>query len=445
MKARVSQWIALVVLASLILGLLASCAPVQNPEPATKAPVEATDKPAETPVPAAPAEITFWGSWGGDVEESINEILDKYNATSATKVKYVVQSDIMTTFATANATGDVPDIMLWDASEVSKYAQKGVLASIDDKLAAANIDKGEYNSECIRELTLDDKLYGLPLNIDIWGIYVNMDIMKSLDLSAPTTWEQLKEAAIKATERDSSGKLTRAGLSMQWLPYLFTSFMVSNGANVLSDDGKTTTVNNDAGREVLTFFKSLLDAKVYDIGFESTLAQGEDAFLTGRSAMAIWPTSMLRTYQTYGDTMDFTFVPIPAGPGPDARIGGIQTSFCFVIPAKSKNIDAAFDFMEFSLHDVNNSIAWCQIVGGLSPLVAAQDDPVFADNKYYANVLADINGLKIRPKAPGFIQVEGNVFAPNIQQVFEGTLSVDDCLKNMQTDGDTMLAQYRNE
>ncbi|HOG46407.1 MAG TPA: extracellular solute-binding protein, partial [Anaerolineae bacterium] len=418
-------------------------------EPATKAPspapAQATEKPAETASPAAPAEITFWGSWGGDVEKSINVILDKYNATSATKVKYVVQSDIMTTFATANATGDVPDIMLWDASEVSKYAQKGVLAPINDKLAGASINKGDYNSECIRELTLDDKLYGLPLNIDIWGIYVNLDIIKSLGLSAPTTWDELKEDAIQATQRDSSGKLIRAGLSMQWFPYEFTSFMVADGASVLSDDGKTTTVNNDTGRKVLSLFKGLLDAGVYDIGFESGLSQGEDAFLTGRSAMVVWPTSMLRTYQTYGDKMDFTFAPIPAGPDPGARIGGIQTSFCFVIPAKSKNIDAAFDFMKFSLHDVSNSISWCQIVGGLSPLIAAQNDPFFANNKYYANVLSGINGLKIRPKAPGFIQVEGSVFAPNIQELFEGTLSIDDCLKNMQTDGDTMLAQYRNE
>ena len=58
-----------------------------------------------------------------------------------------------------------------------------------------------------------------------------------------------------------------------------------------------------------------------------TASNGSDGFLTGEEAMTFWPTSMLRTYKAYGDEMNFTFVPIPAGRAEGAQAGGVQTSF----------------------------------------------------------------------------------------------------------------------
>lgn len=67
-------------------------------------------------------EVIFWGYWDGDVEAQINEIVTAFNESTGANVKYVCQADMMNAFQAAAIAGDVPDVMLWDATEVRRYS-----------------------------------------------------------------------------------------------------------------------------------------------------------------------------------------------------------------------------------------------------------------------------------------------------------------------------------
>ena len=383
-------------------------------------------------------EVVFWGPWDGAVGEQIEAVINAYNDAKGTNVTYVCQADLMNAYQAAAIAGDVPDVMLWDANEVRRYAKMGQLKAIDEELAAHGIDQADFNDESIRELTYEGHLYGLPMNIDIWGIYVNLDILKAAGIEkAPGTWDELKAAAVAAMDVDG----VKVGLNMKMAPTLFNSFLVANGGKPLSDDGLTVNLD-DRALDVLEFYKELVDAGVYSTQY--TASNGSDGFLTGEEAMTFWPTSMLRTYKTYGDQMNFTFVPIPAGRGDGAQAGGIQTSFSLMIPAKAKHADVALDLKEFTLHSEEYSLKWCDVLGGFSALKAVQNDKKFADDPYLKNVLADLDHHQVRSDVPGFVNLEGTCYGPEIEKMFEGGQTPQQTLEVMKTEGDKLLEQYRN-
>lgn len=384
-------------------------------------------------------EVIFWGYWDGDVETQINEVVNAFNESTGANVKYVCQPDMMNAFQAAAIAGDVPDVMLWDATEVRRYARMGQLLAIDSYLETAGIPKEDFNDESIRELTVDGKLYGLPMNIDIWGVYVNMDILRQAGIEeVPTTWDEIKAAAIAAMNVEG----VRVGLNMKMAPNLFNSFLIANAGQPLSDDGLTVNLD-DKALQVLEYFKELVDSGVYSTDYAA--AGGADGFLTGEEAMVLWPTSMLRSYKTYGEEIDFTFVPIPQGRAEGAQAGGVQTSWSLVIPAQAKHAETAQAFLDFALHNEENSLKWCDIVGGFSALKSVQKNEKFANDKYLMNVLADLENHRIRSDVPGFINLEATCYMPEIEKMLEGSQTPEDTLAVMQQEGDKLLSQYRGD
>lgn len=427
----------------LLIGTLAGCGDEKTPDNTGSADTETAGTGAQedgnSGTVQSSEEVIFWGYWDGDVETQINEIVTAFNEQTGANVKYVCQADMMNAFQAAAIAGDVPDVMLWDATEVRRYARMGQLLAIDDYMETAGIPKEDFNDESIRELTVDGKLYGLPMNLDIWGVYVNMDILRQAGIEkAPTTWDEIKEAAVAAMNVEG----VQVGLNMKMAPYLFNSFLTANAGKPLSDDGLTVNLD-DKALQVLEYFQELIDSGVYSTQYAA--AGGADGFLTGEEAMTLWPTSMLRTYKTYGEEIDFTFVPIPQGRAEGAQAGGTQTSWSLVIPAQTKHAQTAQAFVDFALHNEENSLKWCDIVGGFSALKSVQNDEKFANDKYLKNVLADLENHQIRSDVPGFINLEGTCYGPEIEKMFEGTQSPQDTLDVMKTEGDKLLKQYRGE
>lgn len=419
----------------MLLGVLAGCGDASAPGSASSGAAPGT----QSQTPANGEEVIFWGYWDGEVADNINKIVTAFNEKTGANVKYVCQADMMNAFQAGAIAGDVPDVMLWDATEVRRYARLGQLLPIDEYLTANGIEKTEFNDESIRELTVEGKLYGLPMNIDIWGLYVNMDVLRKAGIDkAPSTWDEIAQAAKAAMAVDG----VKVGLNMKFAPNLFNSFLVANNGQPLSEDGKTVNLD-DKALQVLEYFKELIDAGVYTTQYAP--ANGSDGFLTGEEAMTLWPTSMLRSYKAYGDEIDFTFMPIPQGRAEGAQPGGVQTSWSLVIPAGSKHAGVAQQFIDFALHNNENSLKWCEIVGGFSPLKAVQNDEQFTNDKYLKNLLSQLDNHKIRADVPGFINLEGSCYMPEIEKMFEGGQTPEETLQVMKTEGDKLLAQYRGD
>ncbi|GIG37432.1 ABC transporter substrate-binding protein [Cellulomonas pakistanensis] len=381
-----------------------------------------------------PEPVVFWGSWSGDQVAQLEEQAAAFNASQDDyEVEYVSQGLVEEKLLTALAGGAVPDVVLWDRYQTSLYAPKGALAPIDDMVAADDVDLDAFYAPALGEMEVDGSLYGLPLLVDNRSLLVNQTALDEAGVAAPTTWDELKAAAVALTERDG-GTLQRAGLDLSD-PGLFNMFLTQAGGSLLDDDETETAFNSPEGLEVLAFWQELMDEGVYELGF----GDGTDPFAESTVAMKLDGPWALATLDQV-DGLEYSVVQPPSGPaGPGAYMGG----FGLVIPEGAKNPEGAWEFMRWWTTQPENGVAFGEISGWIPANVEAANDPFFTEDPRYAAFIETMDYAQVRPSVEGFSDVEGKALVPALEQFMAGELSAEQALQQAQEQGDALLAAAR--
>ena len=383
-------------------------------------------------------KIKVWGGWSGEGETQINTVIDLFNqAGLGVEAEYVVQEDMVTKFLTAATSGQVPDVLLWDRWQTALYAPKGVMHPLNDYLSADGVSQDDFYSEALRELSIGDQVYGLPLTVDARAYFYNNTLLTESGASVPTTWDELATAAEAMTVRDGD-KLVQSGFSLSDVG-LFSIYLRQTGTTMLNEDNTKTNFNNDAGLSVLNYWQQLMDAGVYEVGFESGLGEGQDAFVTGKVASLLTGPWMIGTYNKYGDDLDFQVVEPAAGPNGDK--GSVMGGFGLVIAEGSKEKDAAWELVKWWLADPANALTWGQTSNNIPGNRVAAQDPFFTENPKIKPVLDTLEYATIRPPVAGYSPMEVDALIPNLQLFMEGKQSAEDTLKKAQEDGDRILEE----
>lgn len=109
-------------------------------------------------------------------------------------------------------------------------------------------------------VSYEGELYGLPLEVTNWAIFLNMNVFRDAGLDPltdyPKTWEEMIDVADKLTVRDGE-IITRRGFDFRYPYYL--NFMVSMaeqlGGQLVGDDGESGIVGDEAWLRVLEYFR----------------------------------------------------------------------------------------------------------------------------------------------------------------------------------------------
>jgi multiple sugar transport system substrate-binding protein len=381
--------------------------------------------------------VTFWGDWGGEGANQFIVMADAFNASQdKIEVEYVVQEDMITKFLTASTSGNAPDIMFWDRWRTAQYAPRGVMMPINDYMERDGISPDEFYQEALRELSLGEDIYGLPLTVDCRALFYNKTLLEEAGVEPPTTWEELEQAAITLTVWDGE-RLERAGFSLEDIG-LFSMYLRQAGGTMVTEDGSKTNFNNEKGLEVLAFWDRLINEdRVYQVGFEEGLGAESDAFVTGKVAMLYTGPWMITTYQKYGQDLDFGIVPPPAGPRGDR--GSMMGGFGLIIPTAAEHPDEAWEFMKWWLAEPENALLWAKTSFNIPGNLAAVQDPFFQDDPFWKPILDTLEFAKIRPPYAGYAPMEIDALIPALQLFRLGELSAEDTLSRAQQDGDGIL------
>lgn len=164
---------------------------------------------------------------------------------------------------TAFAANQGPDMFNLPIENQYAYITNERVAPVDYAAAGyANkqdlLDK--YVAGVLDTVTFNGEVYGLPLELTNWSIYLNKKVFRSAGLDPekdyPKTWEQMAEISKKLVIRDGD-ILVRRGFDFRY-PYYLTWFvpMVEQlGGSLLSSDGKKAIVGDDAWIKALTFMQ----------------------------------------------------------------------------------------------------------------------------------------------------------------------------------------------
>ncbi|MEU4228030.1 sugar ABC transporter substrate-binding protein [Nonomuraea sp. NPDC026600] len=147
------------------------------------------------------------------------------------------------------------DLVVLGPDQIPQYAQQGTIEAVDDVVAK---DKASYLPSALTALTVNGKLYGVPIYQTITAPIYNKKLFAEAGVDkAPETLAELKAAAPKLAAKkvavlDYPGK-PEVSLNQSFYPILW-----ANGGTVFAPDGKTVAFN---GKEGVDSLQLLLDLK----------------------------------------------------------------------------------------------------------------------------------------------------------------------------------------
>ena len=165
---------------------------------------------------------------------------------------------------TAFAANQGPDMFNLQIEDEYAYIVNGRLAPIDFKAAGYPSVKAIYDAylpKVLDPVTYEGKLYGLPLELTNWCLYINDRVFKDAGLNPdkdyPKTWEEMVAVSEKIAIREGE-IVKRRGFDFRY-PYYLVSMvpMVEQlGGQLISDDGKTAIINDKAWIQFLEFMRA---------------------------------------------------------------------------------------------------------------------------------------------------------------------------------------------
>ncbi len=394
--------------------------------------------------------LTMWagGQWVQHDAENLKTFIESYNSKHETKIKLTIKAEFETSLASALLVGKQPDLVIWDRFNTPTYATEEYLISIDDYIKRAGIDSNLFQKQAYDELTYEGHQYGLPLDLDIWGVYVNMDLIPEAyksKVNSTWTWDDLKEVAHGVTNKTSDG-FNPAGYSADDLHEHFFKFMVSTGV----DFGANGTIeyDNDETRAVLNYFKDFGAGDVCNGNYN-----GKDAFKNGRLAMLNQPVYFSSYLKKYAPDLNYKFLPQPAYTGTNGKNGGMIGGFGIALPnpiskyrtsAWEAKKEKAWEVMKNWLCDADTALEWSKTSNTLPALKSLYSDTWIQSTEVLKDAASYVDSYDTRPSVPGFVNIQINVYNNYIQKYYKGAYdgTLDQLINELKVETDKIINRY---
>jgi len=452
--------VAVLLIASLVLG---ACA--QTTEAPTEAPTEEPNEedPWANVTPAK--EIVWWHQHTGEARENaINQIISDFNATNewgiTVKAEYAGSyNDIFMKMLPILNTPEVPDVVVGYQNQIATY-----------QLANAMFDMNELINHPVYGLTPEDQAdffpgffqqdvyplfgnqrLGLAPNRSAEVMYYNMDWLKELGYDAPpTTPEQFKEMACKASKTPFSGAKTEGNIGYELAAddaSHFASWTFAFDGDMFDYTTNQFTLNSDAAVQAWTFIQSLFADRCARLVTEKYGDQTD--FGNGILLFTTASTSGLTTYYpdavNAGAAFEWGISALPhTTTDPVVDIYGASVSIPKSTPEREL---AAWLFVKYYTSPDVNAL-WAK-ASGYFPVrqsVAAQFQDVFAADPTYKAAFDLLKYGKFEPPVPGYDFVRDKVIIPVMASIVDDpTSDVKSQLDKANEDANTILADQMSQ
>ena len=292
--------------------------------------------------------LNIYGLW--EEENLIKPAILEYQqaASSAGKkitinYKFQTSQNYRTRVQTQISENSGPDIFMIHNSWLPVFLKSSMLASAPQTIFPIDEFNQTLYPVVSENFTKDGKLYGVARGIDGLVLYYNEEILKNANITAPVSWDEFLNSAIKATVVDETGKIKTAGAAIG------TTGNVDHWQDILGllffqqPDASLETPNTQSGADVLKFYTDfLVDPKkrVWDPTWESST----QAFGSGKVAFYFGPSWRAHELRQLNPSLKFGMVPPPQVRG--KRVG-YASYWGFVVSSKSQFQNEAWEFLKF--------------------------------------------------------------------------------------------------
>ncbi|HYF95667.1 MAG TPA: sugar ABC transporter substrate-binding protein [Symbiobacteriaceae bacterium] len=295
-----------------------------------------------------PVTLNVWSGYP-ELEAYFKKVAAEYQKANTNVTVNVLThplADYQKKLAATIPAGAAADVLETPHSTMNRYIAPGLMAEAPAKVQEFVMGKA-YNKEFQETVSVNGKVYGVPLFRGQGVLYYNTKMFKEAGLTAPPrTMEELMEYSRKLTKRDANGKITVSGFSLRLagLPagvtQKFGTLLYNFGGNILKRTGDNKWVpdyDNEAGRKAVQMYMDFLFKDKVD---DPALKHDAEAFELEQTAMFIRESWVIADIAKKAPGLQYATAPMPTGT--------IFLPSNLYVPKSSKNQDVAWDFILFA-------------------------------------------------------------------------------------------------
>lgn len=205
-------------------------------------------------------EIVFWNPFSGPDGETMQKLVEDFNATNP---EYTIKNvsmagdDMYAKIPTVTASGkNIPDMGIVHFFRIPEYVASGILKSVDSAIAGQpEINADNYLPAAWQYGDMDGQRYSVPLDMTGWVVYYNKDLVEKYCPDA------LEDNLLTLDEIYAMGEAAKADGIYAWGGNAFTTeqfiaYCAQLGTEMMVD-GKPN-IDTDAARQVLQAMKDLI-------------------------------------------------------------------------------------------------------------------------------------------------------------------------------------------
>lgn len=331
----------------------------------------------------AKTEVNFWYSGGTKPQQMMVKLIEEFNASQDDyEIKPALQGNYSETYQKLQAglaSKTAPELVLLDSGRAEAMHGRGLSRDLSTYMDEA-FNFADFVGAFRDQVTAEDgTVIGLPAYGTTQVFYYNKQVLADNGFSEKdlSTWQGVARVAEKVTKRDDKGNTTFYGWEPMWGQHNMIDAAFSNGAKVISDDGKTVLIDSPEWVEVWDSFRKWIhDDQIMRIHYGG---QGWEYWY--KTIDDVMKDNALGYTGSSGDQGDLDFTKLTAttqpgwGSNPSAPQAGAQV---FVMP-KSTDEEAAkgaFEFMEFYTN-AKNTAAWSMFTGYIPVRMSVENVPEY--------------------------------------------------------------------
>jgi multiple sugar transport system substrate-binding protein len=340
-----------------------------------------------------------------------------------------------------------PDIVHEDTFLINSDIAAGYLKPLDDYLKDW-ADWGQFE-ETARGAAkaLDGKTYGIPDGTDTRGLWFNKQIFAKAGLPAdwqPKNWDELLQAARTIKEKVPgviplnvySGKPMGEASAMQG----FEMLLYGTKDTLYNYEQQKWVVGSQGFKDSLGFIKT-----IFDEGLAPTPKQaldpnwgdkiGTDSIPDGKVAIALdgswkyntWMKTGAKPWPQWSEVLGMAAMPTQDGGG-KGKVS-LSGGWTWAVPAKSKNPDAAWKFIQ-TLQTQKNATRYATDEGQIAVRKDVAADQTYKNSSKSTQFFTDLVSVTVyRPAFAEYPKVSNEIITA-MEAVMTGQSSPDDAAKN---------------
>ncbi len=343
--------------------------------------------------------IRFYAFGGVEEKKALKELVNTFNNQSSTiyvQANIAGSNDDHKSSINTTITDDTnpPDVFYAGDGEFGTWLAKGIIQNLQEYVdKSQTVNLSDMYTSAVKEFRWDKSfyigadsgdIYGIPSTVqphltfynatlfNASGITIDRDLEKVVEYDSnnrivkindtvPLTWDEMHKLAEQLVVKDNKNNITRYGLyTNNWFNYGW-----SNGANIVSDDRRTFTIDDQKLLEALNEFVSLsagsnpVSMRPNVVGTNSC----DMMFYTQKVAMITSGSYLLGPCRVNAD-FNWDVMPLCISPNAvaeykslnpgateiearKANISGHSGSVAYCMSSKSKNKDYAWEFIEY--------------------------------------------------------------------------------------------------